>query len=70
MIRFAINNKLASIWISFIPLKQGSLKAATFKDIKFHRNFTIISPKRNFSTHTAKEFLNFLRVYPIKSPLS
>ena len=51
-------------------LKQGLLKAATFKDLKFHRNFTIISPKRNYSTHTAKEFLNFLRVYPIKSPLS
>jgi DNA-binding transcriptional LysR family regulator len=51
-------------------LKQGLLKATTFKDLKFHRNFTIISPKRNYSTHTAKEFLNFLRVYPIKSPLS
>lgn len=51
-------------------LKQGLLKAGTFKDLKFHRNFTIISPKRNYSTHTAKEFLNFLRVYPIKSPLS
>ena len=51
-------------------LKQGLLKAATFKDLKFHRNFTIISPKRNYSTHTAKEFLNFLKVFPIKSPLS
>ncbi|MEK6742211.1 MAG: selenium metabolism-associated LysR family transcriptional regulator [Nitrospirota bacterium] len=51
-------------------LKQGLLKATTFKDLKFHRNFTIISPKRNYSTHTAKEFLNFLKVYPIKSPLS
>jgi LysR family transcriptional regulator, transcriptional activator of the cysJI operon len=51
-------------------IKLGLLKVATFKDLKFHRNFTIISPKRNYSTHTAKEFLNFLRVYPIKSPLS
>jgi DNA-binding transcriptional LysR family regulator len=51
-------------------LKQGLLKVATFKDLKFNRNFTIISPKRNYSTHTAKEFLNFLKVYPIKSPLS
>jgi len=51
-------------------LKQGLLKAVTFKDLKFHRSFTIISPKRNYSTHTAKEFLNFLKVYPIKSPLS
>jgi len=51
-------------------LKQGLLKAATFKDLKFHRNFSIISPKRNYSTHTAKEFLNFLKVFPIKSPLS
>jgi DNA-binding transcriptional LysR family regulator len=51
-------------------LKQGLLKAATFKDLKFHRNFSIISPKRNYSTHTAKEFLNSLKVFPIKSPLS
>ena len=51
-------------------LKQGLLKAATFKDLKFHRNFSIISPKRNYSTHTAREFLNFLKVFPIKSPLS
>ena len=51
-------------------IKLGLLKVATFKDLKFNRNFTIISPKRNYSTHTAKEFLNFLKVYPIKSPLS
>ena len=51
-------------------LKLGILKAATFKDLKFHRNFSIISPKRNYSTHTAREFLNFLKVFPIKSPLS
>ncbi|MBS1127953.1 MAG: transcriptional regulator [Nitrospirae bacterium] len=51
-------------------LKLGLLKAATFKDLKFHRNFSIISPKRNYSTHTAREFLNFLKVFPIKSPLS
>jgi DNA-binding transcriptional LysR family regulator len=51
-------------------LKQGLLKASTFKDLKFHRTFSIISPKRNYSTHTAKEFLNFLKVFPIKSPLS
>src|SRR5512136_1744822 len=50
-------------------LKQGLLKAATFKDLKFHRNFTIISPKRNYCTHTAKEFLSFLKVYPIKAPM-
>ena len=65
-----IGVSIVSGWAARKSLKQGSLKAATFKDIKFHRNFTIISPKRNFSTHTAKEFLNFLRVYPIKSPLS
>lgn len=50
-------------------LKQGLLRATTFKDLKFTRSFSIISPKRNYSTHTAKEFLNFLRVYPIKNPI-
>ena len=65
-----IGVSIMSGWAARKSLKQGALKAASFKDIKFNRNFTIISPKRNFSTHTAKEFLNFLRVYPIKSPLS
>ncbi len=60
---------VVSGWAARKALKQGLLKATTFKDLKFHRNFSIISPKRNYSTHTAKEFLNFLRVYPIKSPI-
>jgi DNA-binding transcriptional LysR family regulator len=61
---------IVSGWAARKNLKQGLIKTTTFKDLKFHRNFSIISPKRNYSTHTAKEFLNFLRVYPIKSPLS
>jgi DNA-binding transcriptional LysR family regulator len=61
---------IVSGWAARKALKHGLLKATTFKDLKFHRNFSIISPKRNYSTHTAKEFLNFLRVYPIKSPIS
>lgn len=61
---------IVSGWAARKNLKQGLIKTITFKDLKFHRNFSIISPKRNYSTHTAKEFLNFLRVYPIKSPLS
>ena len=61
---------IVSGWAARKTLKQGLIKAATFKDLKFHRNFSIISPKRNYSTHTAKEFLNFLKVFPIKSPLS
>ena len=65
-----IGISIASGWAARKVLKLGLLKATTFKDLKFHRNFSIISPKRNYSTHTAKEFLNFLRVYPIKSPLS
>jgi len=61
---------IVSAWAARKNLKQGLIKTTTFKDLKFHRNFSIISPKRNYSTHTAKEFLNFLKVYPIKSPLS
>ncbi len=61
---------IVSGWAARKALKQGLLRATTFKDLKFQRNFSIISPKRNYSTHTAKEFLNFLRVYPIKSPLA
>ncbi len=65
-----IGVSILSGWAARKAIRYGSLRATTFKDIKFHRNFSIISPKRNYSTHTAKEFLNFLRVYPIKSPLS
>jgi DNA-binding transcriptional LysR family regulator len=65
-----IGVSIMSGWAVRKWLKQGLLKAATFKDLKFHRNFSIISPKRNYSTHTAREFLNFLKVFPIKSPLS
>jgi DNA-binding transcriptional LysR family regulator len=65
-----IGVSIVSGWAARKALKHGLIKATTFKDLKFHRNFSIISPKRNYSTHTAKEFLNFLRVYPIKSPLS
>ncbi len=61
---------IISAWAAKKELKHGILRATTFKDIKFHRTFSIISPKRNYCTHTAKEFLNFLRVYPIKSPMS
>ncbi len=65
-----IGVSIMSGWAVRKAFKLGLLKAATFKDLKFHRNFSIISPKRNYSTHTAKEFLNFLKVFPIKSPLS
>lgn len=60
---------IISSWAAQKSIKLGLLKAITFKDIKFHRTFSIISPKRNYSTHTAKEFLSFLKVYPIKSPI-
>ena len=61
---------ILSAWAVRQAIKHGILKATTFKDVKFHRNFSIISPKRNYCTHTAKEFLNFLKVYPIKAPIS
>jgi DNA-binding transcriptional LysR family regulator len=61
---------IVSAWAARSAIKHGSLRATTFKDVKFHRNFSIISPKRNYCTHTAKEFLNFLKVYPIKTPIS
>ncbi len=60
---------IVSAWAARQSIKHGVLKAMTFKDIKFNRNFSIISPKRNYCTHTAREFLNFLKVYPIKHPL-
>ncbi len=61
---------IMSAWAARKSIKMGILKATTLKDIKFNRNFSIISPKRNYCTHTAKEFLDFIRVYPIKSPMS
>jgi DNA-binding transcriptional LysR family regulator len=60
---------IVSAWAARQQIKHGILKGMTFKDLKFHRNFSIISPKRNYCTHTAKEFLGFLKVYPIKAPM-
>jgi DNA-binding transcriptional LysR family regulator len=60
---------IVSAWSARQAIKHGILKAMTFKDLKFQRNFSIISPKRNYCTHTAKEFLGFLKVYPIKTPM-
>lgn len=60
---------IVSAWAAQKAIKHGFLRATTFKDIKFLRNFSIISPKRNYCTHVAREFLNFLKVYPIKSPM-
>ena len=64
-----IGISIVSAWAARQAIKHGVLKAMTFKDLKFHWNFSIISPKRNYCTHTAKEFLGFLKVYPIKSPM-
>jgi DNA-binding transcriptional LysR family regulator len=64
-----IGVSIVSVWAARSAIKYGVLKAMTFKDIKFNRNFSIISPKRNYNTHTAKEFLGFLKVYPIKAPM-
>lgn len=61
---------IVSAWSASKAIRNGLLKATTFKDVKFVRNFSIISPKRNYCTNTAKEFLNFIKVYPIKSPMS
>jgi DNA-binding transcriptional LysR family regulator len=60
---------VVSSWSARQAIGCGAVKATLFKDIKFHRNFSILSPKRNCCTHTAKEFLNFLKVYPVKAPL-
>jgi DNA-binding transcriptional LysR family regulator len=60
---------IVSSWSARQAIKCGVVKATTFKDLKFHWNFSIISPKRNYCTNTAKEFLNFLKVYPLKAPL-
>ncbi len=64
-----IGVSIVSSWSVRQAIKCGLVRATTFKDVKFHWNFSVIAPKRNYCTHTAKEFLNFLKVYPLKAPL-
>jgi len=57
---------ILSRWVVRKEIKFGTLKASTFKDIRFTRDFTIIRPRRSFNTHTVNEFLSFLKVYPFE----
>jgi len=61
---------IISSWAAKKELKGGALQAATFKDAKFTRNFSLIQRKKGFSSHTMEEFLEFLRIYPFEDPLT
>lgn len=60
---------IVSAWAARKELKAGSLVAATFKDAKFSRHFTLIQRKNTFASHTQEEFLEFLKIYPYENPM-
>ena len=60
---------ILSAWAARKEIRAGILKAASFKDAKFTRNFSLIQRKKGFSSHTMEEFLEFLRIYSFEDPL-
>lgn len=56
---------IISAWAAKKEARFGTLKTATFKDIKFLRNFSLIYPKGYIKSHTVEQFLEFLKIYPI-----
>ena len=61
---------IISAWAARKELKAGTLIAATFKDAKFLRQFSLIQRKNTFASHTQEEFLQFLKIYPFEDPLA
>ncbi len=61
---------IISAWAARKELKAGTLIAATFKDAKFSRHFSLLQRKSTFPSHTLEEFLEFLKIYPFDNPLA
>ncbi len=54
---------IVSGWAVKKEMAQGTIKAATFKDIQFLREFSILYPKRKTPHSTGVQFLDFLKLY-------
>lgn len=61
---------IISAWAAKKEARYGTLKTATFKDVKLLRNFSLIYPKGHIKSHANEQFLEFLRIYPFQDLLN
>jgi DNA-binding transcriptional LysR family regulator len=61
---------IISAWAAKKEARYGTLKIATFKDIKLLRDFSLIFPKGYIKSHTVEQFLEFLKIYPFDELLN
>ncbi|MBI5181643.1 MAG: LysR family transcriptional regulator [Nitrospirae bacterium] len=58
---------ILSNWTVKKEAQFGTIKTNSFKDLQLTRSFTIIFHKRGSLSSTAKEFLEFLRIFPFQN---
>ncbi|MEW6408594.1 MAG: selenium metabolism-associated LysR family transcriptional regulator [Nitrospirota bacterium] len=60
---------IVSAWAVRKEVIYGFLKSVPFKEIKFLRDFSLVYQKKTFVTPSFEEFIEFLKVFPLKDPL-
>ncbi|MBI5042481.1 MAG: LysR family transcriptional regulator [Nitrospirae bacterium] len=58
---------ILSNWTVKKEVQFGTLRTNTFRDIRFTRNFSIVFHKRGALAATAKEFFEFLKIFPFQN---
>ncbi len=57
---------ILSNWTVRKEVQFGTIKTNTFRDIRFTRNFNIVFHKRGALAATAKDFFDFLKIFPFQ----
>ena len=58
---------ILSNWTVKKEVQFGTIKTNTFRDIRFIRNFNIVFHKRGALINTAKDFFDFLKIFPFQN---
>ncbi len=58
---------ILSNWTVKKEVQFGTIKTNTFRDIRFTRNFSIVFHKRGALAATAKDFFEFLKIFPFQN---
>jgi DNA-binding transcriptional LysR family regulator len=58
---------ILSNWTVRKEVQFGTIKTNTFRDIRFTRNFNIVFHKRGALAATAKDFFDFLKIFPFQN---
>lgn len=58
---------ILSNWTVKKEVQFGTIRTNTFRDIRFIRNFNIVFHKRGALINTAKDFFDFLKIFPFQN---